>query len=109
MTLQELLQAARKAITDGNLVLAEEYTKKATALKAVMALEPAEPSPAQKAVVTNSAGFVVVEDEADKKLKENPFKSLGEFLFSVKDFGRGGIDPRMLPLRSGDPLDQGGF
>jgi len=107
MTFQELLQAARQAIADGDLVLAQKRTNEATALKAVMALEPAEPSPAQK--VTNSPGFVVVEDEADKKLRENPFKSLGEFLFSVKDFGRGGIDPRMLPLRSGDPLDQGGF
>jgi len=106
MTLQELLQAARKAIADGDLELAKKHTDAAKALKAVEDLEvPA----VTKVAPTNGAGYVVVEDETDKKLRAQPFKSFGEFLFAVKDANRGAIDQRLLPLRSSDPLDQGGF
>ncbi len=57
----------------------------------------------------------VVEDEADKALKENPFKSAGEFMKSVVDAANNpySIDQRLLPLKASglneNTPSQGGF
>ena len=43
----------------------------------------------------------VVEDEADKAAKENPFKSVGEFFLAVKSQAEyGQTDERLLPLKA---------
>jgi HK97 family phage major capsid protein len=43
----------------------------------------------------------VVEDEADKAAKENPFKSMGEFLTAVKTATTyGNVDKRLLPTKA---------
>ena len=76
-----------------------DYDKLATAIVA-----------AQKAAaVTNNAGFMVVDDEADRAAKGNPFKSFGEFLQAVRGFNQGSVDKRLLSMRSNDPLDEAGF
>lgn len=54
---------------------------------------------------TNAAGIVVTGDEADRALEGSPFKSIGEFLQAV---ARGG-DERLLPLKSINPVDEGGY
>ena len=120
MNLQDTLAAARKAIEDGDMETAAKLTEEAKALKAINDLTPPEspkqektpepPAPAApiKAVVESSPGFVV-EDEADRALKAAPFKSFGEFLFAVKDYGRGQFDQRLQPLKSSDAMDAGGF
>ena len=57
-------------------------------------------------VFPTQAGYVIT-DAADRALQARPYKSLGEFLQSV---ARGPeADPRLLPLRSGDPVNEGGF
>lgn len=44
----------------------------------------------------------VVEDEADKAARENPFKSVGEFFLAVKSAATdpSGIDKRLLPFKA---------
>jgi HK97 family phage major capsid protein len=54
-------------------------------------------------------GLVVTEAEEDKALKARPFTGLGEFLMTVKNAAIGDTDKRLLPLRSSDPADEGGF
>ena len=76
-----------------------------TAIKAYQATLAAMPG-------KDKAGVVVSGDEADRKLRGNPFKSWGELLMQVVRAGSpydGSIDQRLLPLRSNDPADEGGF
>jgi HK97 family phage major capsid protein len=99
-TLQELIEAARKAVLDGDLELAEKLTNQAKAMKALDGLDPAE-SEELKTLKTeiaelrefkkriesepahNKAGHVTVtQDETDKKAAI-PFKSLGEQLKAI--------------------------
>lgn len=101
MNLQELLQAARKAIADGDLEKAEEFKRKAEMLKSVDAIEPKEDAetaalreqvaelkafkervdaePALKA----AGRIVVTEDETDKKAAK-PWNTLGEQLKAIE-------------------------
>lgn len=92
-TLQELIEAARKAILAGNLEEAETLTKQAKALQAIEAITPVE-NPELKALrefkekveaepaVKTGGSLVVVEDETDKIAKK-PWKSLGEQLGAI--------------------------
>jgi HK97 family phage major capsid protein len=103
MNFEQLIAAARKAITEGKLDLAKTYTDQAKALKELDSLVPVavEDSPefvAMKAKLQdydakwarleaepphNKAGHLTVtEDETDKKAKM-PFKSLGDQLKAV--------------------------
>ncbi|KKN74783.1 hypothetical protein LCGC14_0386760 [marine sediment metagenome] len=131
MNLKELIQAAKAAITAGNLEEATKLYDQAKALKAIMELEPDEDdkdSEAMKALqkerdelkakldkaamapATNGAGTVIVtEDEADKANKRNPFKSMGEFLLAVKAATNNWMDPRLASLQSTDQVDEYGF
>jgi HK97 family phage major capsid protein len=124
MNFEQLIAAAKKAIADGDLDLAEKYTNEAKALKSVMALEPDEDDGELDAITaerdelkakldapaTNGVGHVtVIKDEADKANKRNPFKSFGEFLMSVKGAADGVMDDRLRALRSNDQSNEGGF
>jgi len=51
--------------------------------------------------------IVVVEDEADRALEGNPYKTFGAFLLDVKDAAMGTTDKRLLPLRSRDSAEPG--
>lgn len=100
MTLEQLIEAARKAIQDGDLEKAEKLTAQAKAMKALDNLQPVESEELKtlraevkelkdfKARIeaepaSSKAGHVVVtEDEADKKAKR-PFKALGEQLKAI--------------------------
>lgn len=129
MTLEQLIEAARKAIADGKMDEAKKYTEQAKALKELDGLAGATDSPEVKAMqariaelegfkakveaepATNKAKTLtpdaqVVEDEADKALKGNPFKSMGDLLMSVKSYAQGRVDQRLLPLHSDE---DGGF
>lgn len=95
MTLKELIEAAKKAVGEGNLELARTYKAQAEALKEIEALEPVatidtdevkalrdfkarvEAEPVKKA-----ATLVVTEDETDKKAAM-PWRSFGEQLKAV--------------------------
>ena len=57
----------------------------------------------------DEGGLVVIEDEADKAIKARPYKGLGEFLMDVKNATLGHVDQRLLPLRSREAVDEGGF
>ena len=105
-TLQELLQAARQAIEAGDLALAQTYTDQAKAVKAVDAIEAAA---AKEPAINRTPVLVVTEDAADKALKANPFTGFGEFLMAIKNSQMGGIDQRLLPLRSNDPMAEFGY
>lgn len=131
MTLQQLIEEARKAVLAGKLDEAKKYTDQAKALKELEGLAPAsvEGTPefvAMKAKLaeydekwkrleaepaSNKAAPAVtaVKDEADRALEGKPFKSMGEFLMTVKDHSLGKFDQRLLPVRSGDPADEGGY
>ena len=55
-------------------------------------------------------GVLVTEDGADRELKANPYKSLGEFLMDVARAGSHGmVAERLMPLKSNDPIDENGF
>lgn len=59
--------------------------------------------------VVDKAGVEVTEDEADRALKGNPYKSFGEFLMDVKHAAKGPVAKRLLPLHSDtDGFDLGG-
>lgn len=64
------------------------------ASEAVKAFVAAQPS--------KTDGGIEVDDEADRALKGNSFKSIGEFLFAVRDAARlpSEIDKRLLPLKT---------
>jgi HK97 family phage major capsid protein len=102
MGFKELLAAAKKALADGDLVKAEELTKKAKAMKSLEELEEKSGSgegelDALKSEVkslrqliaeapsVSNTGVQVVEDEADKEKKLRPWKSLGEQLIAIKN------------------------
>lgn len=80
-TMEEVKQAAPPEI---------DYGKLAAAI--VTAQKAAEPP-------GNPAGFAV-EDEADRAVKGNPFKSLGEQLIAVRNAAFGNVDKRLLPLKA---------
>lgn len=101
MTLQQLIEEARKAVLAGKLDEAKKYTEQAKALKEIEGLAPGEESPelvAAKAKLAeaeakwktleneparNKAGHLTVtEDETDKKAAR-PFATLGEQLKAV--------------------------
>jgi len=96
MTLKELLELARKAVSDGDLEKAEKLTAQAKAMQALDAMQPAEPkedpelkelrefkAKVESEPAIKSAGHVVVtKDETDKKA-EQPWNSLGEQLKAV--------------------------
>lgn len=115
MTFEQLIAAARKAIADGDTKLAEQYTAQAKALKGIDNVAELAALRDFKAAVEaepahNKAGYVVVTgDEADRALEGSPFKSMGEFLMTIKDQARGKFDQRLLPVRSSDPMDEGGY
>lgn len=124
MSFDELITAAKTAIADGDLELAEQHTNQAKALKTVMELEPqaneeletvtaerdALKAKLDNAPATNGAGHVIVtKDEADKANKKNPYKTFGEFLMSVKGAADGVMDERLRALRSTDQSNEGGF
>ena len=115
MNWKELLEKARQKLEAAKVLLEGD----APDMKAVKTLrEEADALKAQAAEIkavevglaefdgppTNDAG-IVVEDEADRKLEGSPFKGIGEFLLAV---ARGG-DERLLPLKSTDPVDEGGY
>lgn len=75
---------------------------KAAAEEAVKAYQAAQP-------VTNAGHAVVTGDEADRAAKGNPWKSFGEYLVAVVKAARGDMDQRLLPLRSRELDDEGGF
>ena len=113
MTLEQLIEAARKAIQDGDLEKAEKLTAQAKAMKALDSLAPVESEDIQmlrkeieglkkfKAQVEaepagQKAGtLIVTEDEADKKAKLQ-FKSLGEQLLAIRSAY---IHPHMMDDR----------
>jgi HK97 family phage major capsid protein len=64
---------------------------------------------AEKKEEPKKTGLVVTEDEADKSIKARPYKGFGEFLMDVKNAALGQVDQRLLPLRSNDAMDEGGF
>ncbi len=116
MNWKELIEKARlkleaaKALLEGDApdmaavkalrVEADELKAKAAEIKAVeVGLAEFDAPP------TNDAGVVVTGDEADRLLEGSPFKGIGEFLLAV---ARGG-DERLLPLKSTDPVDEGGY
>ena len=94
-------EAAAKAL----LTEAEGYRERAEIIKSALSIIK-ETTPEEKATPSPS-GMVVTEDETDKALKGNPYKSFGEFLMSVKNAGMGQIDKRLLPLRSLDAESPG--
>ena len=64
---------------------------------------------AELAKEPTKGGLVVVADETDKALKAKPFTGFGEFLMAVKNMALGQVDKRLLPLRSQDTADEGGY
>lgn len=112
MDINELIEGARADILAGNLDEAETKTAK---VKALQALEAITPKPEPEPLVVNDpprgskSGVVVVEDEADKATKRNPWKSYGEFLMAVKHAADGVVDERLRSIRSNDQADEGGF
>jgi len=113
---KELLEKARAKLVAANALL-EGDTPDMEAVKALQV--EADDLKAQAETVkavetglaefdappTNDAGVIVTGDEADRALEGSPFKSTGEFLQAV---ARGG-DERLLPLKSRDPVDEGGY
>jgi HK97 family phage major capsid protein len=126
MNYKQLLELARKKALEAQAILegetpdqeaadkllaeAAEYRERAERIKkALTIVEETKPEP-EKATNPSPSGLVVTGDEADRAQQGNPFKSLGEFLMAVKDAGMGHVaDKRLLPLRSKDPADEGGF
>lgn len=117
-TVRELVAAAKKAIADGDMDLAQELTEQARALDTLEKLEPSVEEPQAKASnadleelkslrefkkrienepATNKAGnLTVTQDETDKKL-EHPFDSLGEQMKAVANayLNPGAMDDRL--------------
>ena len=90
---------------NGLLAEAEGYRQRADTLRKTMTL-----ADETKAPQSAKSGLVVVEDEADKKLKAGPqFGSFGEFLMAVKGAALNVPDERLPPLLSNDPMDEGGY
>jgi len=113
MNVKELLAAARVAINEGDLEKAGGLRDQATMLKEVEALEPKEEKAPTKGApepaVNKQPTLTVIEDEADKENKRNPYKTFGEFLLDVKASAEGVTDRRLVALRSSDKSLEGGF
>lgn len=116
MNWKELLEQARAKLGEARTILlgnepdfeqAQALYDEADALKAKAAqIKAVEVGLAEfDGPPTNDAGIVVTGDEADRLLEGVPFKGIGEFLLAV---ARGG-DERLLPLKSTDPVDEGGY
>jgi len=91
---------------NGLMKEAEDYKARADAMRKAQTLADAtkaEPKPEPKSTV------VITTDETDNALKAQPFNSLGDFLMSVKRAALGEVDKRLLPLRSREAADEGGF
>lgn len=120
MTYEQLRELARKKALEVKDILeqeepdeekaktlqaeADKYLERAERMKAVMTIiDSTEP----KAEPETPAGIPLVDDEADRALKGNPFKTFGEFLMSVKNAAMGQVDKRLLPIRSTNPEEAG--
>ena len=103
---QALLEADEPDLEKANGLLAEAdgYRVRLEAMQKALTL-----ADTTKAAVKSEKPLVVVEDEADKAIKAQPFTSLGEFLVSVKRAALGEVEQRLQPLRSRDAADEGGF
>ncbi len=92
-------------------IMAENEVKNITLtaddLKNIVAGAVTEALKATEKPLTPKVGHV--SDEADRAAKGNPFKSTGEYLLAVVKAARGDIDPRLLPMRSTEVDDEGGF
>lgn len=84
---------------------AEGYVARVKAMEKTLTLAGETKAEAKE----QKAGLVVVEDEADKAIKAKPFTGFGEFLVAVKRAALGDVEQRLLPLRSRDAADEGGF
>ncbi|RLC77703.1 MAG: phage major capsid protein [Chloroflexi bacterium] len=117
-TWEEIREAARLKLEEAKTLLegdapdmeavkalqdeADKLKAEAETVKAVSLGLAEFDAPATKTV---GVSVTVTGDEADRALEGNPFKSLGEFLQSV---ARGG-DKRLLPLKSNNAADEGGY
>ena len=122
MTAEKLRELAHTKAIEAQAILEAEGPTEEDAQKADNLLAEAEALVARAEKIEKSLTFkrpvqdttdapavTVVEDETDKALKANPFKSFGEFLMSVMNTAQGRTDKRLLPLRSRDPVDEGAF
>jgi len=126
MNLKDILELARKAVTDGDMDKAEKLTAQAKAMQALDAMQPAEPTAdpelnelrefkakVENEPATKSAGFVTVtKDEADRKAAQ-PWRSFGEYLQAVKTAGMtqgARVDPRLKATGLSEGINSdGGF
>ena len=95
-------EAAAKVLDADAVKLGERLERMKALLTIKTAAAEAEDKP-------EPGGIVVVEDEADKAIKARPYKGLGEFLMDVKNAALGQVDKRLLPLRSNDAVNEGGY
>ena len=125
MNLKKLLELARlkaleaQALLEGEapdtekadalLAEAEKYRKQAEAIQKAMGLVDGADATLKAINEPTKGGLVVVADETDKALKAKPFTGFGEFLMAVKNAALGDVDKRLLPLRSTDAADEGGY
>lgn len=63
----------------------------------------------QRMMQASASRVQVTGDRADRALAGNPFRGFGEYLMAVVRAGRGEMDERLLPLRSKETDDEGGF
>ncbi len=101
-------RSSKMEMTDEKLQELITNATASAATEAVKAFVAAQPP-------ANDGGLEVIGDEADRALSGNAFKSIGEFLFAVRDAANvpSQIDKRLLPLKAdglneGQP-SQGGF
>ena len=110
MNWKELIEKARlkleaaKALLEGDapdMAAVKALREEADALKVKAAeIKAIEVGLAEfDAPATNDAGIVVTGDEADRKLEDAPFKSMGEFLITLAR----GTDKRLPALASKEP------
>ena len=98
---EEIKTAVEEAMKGAMKDIAEATAEQAT--KAIEDKVQSKLDEFKAALPEVKAGYhvEVVEDEADKALKENPFKSVGEFYMAIKDTtAYGQLDKRLLPLKA---------
>ena len=107
---EEILSIAKpEPIRGVKMEFSQEEIQKMISDAAIAAVKVLELEPASK-----KAGVAVVEDEADRALKGNPF-TYGEFLLAVKNAAtQGAVDKRLLPLKAASGMNetipsQGGY